>query len=150
MIWAVLMLVSWILAILLVRKPGIDKLWPAGFAAVAVTLLADTTLVKLGAYQFNHAIYGVKGVPLLYIISNFANGMLLTRFVPENGIFKALSTAALAVLFLFLEYIMMQLGYFTHLNWNFWHSLGLNIIGFMAVLWMADLLDLRHSHKTMI
>lgn len=145
MIWAVLMLVSWTLAILLVRNPGIDKLWPAGIAAVAVTLLADTTLVKLGAYQFHHAVYMFQGVPLLYIISNFANGMLLARFVPTEGILKAAFTAALAAIFLLVEYIMMQLGHFTHLKWSFWHSLSLNIMGFAAILWVADLLDLQHK-----
>ncbi len=143
--WLVLALVSWGLTILLVRNPGINKLWPAGVIAVAVTLLIDTTLVKLGAFQYNHAVYAYQGVPLFYIIANFANGILLVRFVPFDKTLKPIATVALAAAFLLLEWIMMQLGYFVHLNWSLWHSLGLNILGFMAVLWAADWLALREE-----
>ncbi|MTI81060.1 MAG: hypothetical protein FH758_09265 [Firmicutes bacterium] len=145
--WLILMLVSWSLALVVVRKPGIKKMWPAGLAAVVVTLLADTTLVNLGAFRFNNTMYDFKGVPLFYIIGNFANGMLLARIVPADGILKPVLTVSLAAAFLFLEWGAIQLGYFQYFNWSYLHSLGLNIIGLIAVLWVADILDLRQRYS---
>ncbi|MBO8138319.1 MAG: hypothetical protein H0Z40_09345 [Desulfotomaculum sp.] len=141
--WLILMLISWGLALLLVRNPGINKMWPAGAAAVVVTLMLDVTLVNLNAFQFNSAANAYKGVPIFYIIANFANGMLLARFVPVKGFLKLLFTVGFAVIFLFVEWAAIRLGYFQYINWSLLHSLGLNIIGFIVVLWAADLLDLR-------
>lgn len=147
MAWIGLMLFSWILVILLVRNPGIRTLWPAGLAAVAVTLILDITLVQLGAFRFNDPIYALWGLPVFYVLGNFANGLILTRFVPADGVLKPIITVGFAVLFLAVEWLFIIIGYFQHLNWTLLHSLGLNIIGMITVLWVADLLDLRQHNS---
>ncbi|WP_031513913.1 hypothetical protein [Desulfofalx alkaliphila] len=141
------MFVSLALVFLLVRSPGINKLWPAGLAAVAVTLMLDVTLVQLGAFRYKAPLYAMAGVPLFYIIANFANGILLKRLVPEDRLLKPLVTVGLAVVFLLVEWFFIKIGYFQHLKWSLLNSLGLNIIGFVVVLWIADLFDLRYPTK---
>ncbi|MBM7854765.1 hypothetical protein JOC37_001143 [Desulfohalotomaculum tongense] len=147
MLWVLLMLLSWGLALLLVHRPSINKLWPAGLAAVAVTLILDVNLVELGAFRFKNTLYDFRGVPLFYIISNFANGLLLARFVPTDGVLKPVVTVGLAAVFLALELLAVNLGYFQYLNWSPLHSLGLNVLGFIAVLWGVDLLHLRRQYN---
>jgi hypothetical protein len=119
-------------------------MWPAGMAAVIVTIMLDTSLVELGAFKFSDDLfYQYRGVPLLYIFANFASGMILARLVPADGILKPIITVGLAAVFLLMEWIAIMLGYFEHLNWSLLRGLGLNIIGFIAVLWVADLFDIR-------
>jgi hypothetical protein len=139
MTWLVFFVISWGMALLLVRPHRVIKLWPAGLVAVIVTLLIDSTLIKMGAFLFHNQFIGIGGVPLFYALANFANGMTLVHLVPSQGTLQPVITLSLVLLFLMAEFTAISFGYFTHLNWNLWYSLVLNTFGFATVLWVTRL-----------
>lgn len=148
MTWLIFLVLSWGLALLLIRPHQLNSLWPGGVVAIIVTLLLDSTLIKLGAFRFNHPFVDIGGVPLFYLLANFANGMTLVRLVPTQGILQPIITVLLALLFLLAELVALNFGYFTYLNWSLWHSLALNIFGFVTVLWVTRLFTQQRTVRT--
>lgn len=143
--WMIYMIVAGLTALLLVPLKYWLKLLPAGVAALLIVLAIDNTLTSLMAFQFVHeGLYFFK-LPLTYWISYFFGGILFAYFRPEGKWKRILYIFGAALFLLTLEYIMMMLGYFQHLNWNLLNSYVLNIFGFVISLWIIEWFELYHK-----
>lgn len=145
MFWLFFTLVSWALALWLLRGRGLVVYWPAGLVAALVVYVMDSTGTLLGAYAFLNTPL-VNGVPILYLISALALGMLTLRFYPRENWQQLAYIGVLAGLFLIPEYLMLQSGNFVHLRgWHLGKSYLLNVFGFIIITWLSTRLGV-HSH----
>lgn len=139
------MTVAGLTALLLVPLKHWPKLFPAGIASLLIILCIDDTLTSLRAFRFVHDGLYIFRLPLTYWLSYFFGGILFAYFRPEGKWKRVVYILGFALFLLFLEYIMMMVGYFEHINWNLLKSYALNIFGFVITLWVIEWFGLYHK-----
>ncbi len=136
--WKLFFLVSLLATVIFVPLSDWEKLWPVGLLAIVVIYLIDSVLIKLGAFKYSLGSSILSGIPFFYLLSGFNGGVLFVSLLPDSSMWQLPYILAAAVIFLFLEYIMVVLGYFHYLKWNPFKSYVLNIFGFIVVVWLAQ------------
>ncbi|WP_307403119.1 CBO0543 family protein [Desulfofundulus luciae] len=126
------------LSILAVGKKGWLQFWPVGLVALAVAYILDSTLIDLGAFSYHYGVPALGGLPLLYLLSVFPNGIILSRFYPSRRRLRLPYVLVVAALFLFVERLMFITGNFRYLHWTLEYSLMLNVTGMILVLWLGE------------
>ncbi|ABO49782.1 conserved hypothetical protein [Desulforamulus reducens MI-1] len=143
MTWVFFTIFCWLLALILVRQPGIKEYWPSALISLTVVYLVDSTGTYYGAYRFLNTPL-INGVPILYLISSLALGMVTLRFYPREHREQLIYIAVLAALFLMAEIILMKTGNFIHLKgWHLGKSYILNILGFIIITWISTRFGIR-------
>jgi hypothetical protein len=143
--WAILSGTAWLLAILFVPLKKWKLLWKAGLLSIVSIYVIDSSLIKLGAFYYNikmSSFYGISGVPILYLLSGFPGALLLTAYFPKDNKWHFPYVLFTAALFLALELIMVQYGYFIYRKWSPILSYCLNLFGFTIILWAAKWMGL--------
>jgi MFS superfamily sulfate permease-like transporter len=136
--WLIWFVFSLGLSILAAGKKGWLQFWPVGLVALVVVYVLDSALVNLGAFSYRYGVPALGGLPLLYFLSVFPNGIILARFYPPRRRLRLPYVLVVAALFLFVERLMIITGNFRHLHWTLEYSLVLNVIGMVLVLWLGE------------
>ncbi len=132
--WVVFSLIAYILLFILVPLSEHKALFPFGLVSVIILYLIDSTLIRLGAFSYSYGISRLSGLPILYLISGYAGGILLIYFSPSKETWKFYYILLSSAIFLILELIMHWVKYFHYHNWSTFNSYFLNIFGFSVVL----------------
>lgn len=144
MAWIIFCLLIWTAAIIIIPKRQWQRLWPAGIVAIIVMYLLDTTLVGLQAYSFKGSPINLQGVPLFYFASAMPLGIILVNFGPQKRWVKVVYLLLIDALFLTAELIMNITGNFSYLNWSPDKSLLLNLLGFIVIIWISELIIIKN------
>ncbi|OAT81280.1 hypothetical protein [Desulfotomaculum copahuensis] len=143
--WIIFCALSWGIALAAVPRRHWRTLWPAGLIALATIYAIDSTLISLGAYVYSPHGPAAAGIPVLYLLSGFANGITLTSFNPRRHIYRLPYVMLVAGVFLLAEWVMIRVGYFCYLRWSYWRSFLLDLAGFAFVLWLAEALGVQRG-----
>lgn len=128
---------SWVLSLWLVPGRQWKKLWPAGLIGMTVLYAIDSTLAGLGAFTFNQGSLYLSGVPVFYLLSSFAGGILAVHYYPSPKGWRLPYILLIALLLLLAEAVMIRFGFFQHLKWSIERSLLLNVLGFTVMIWLS-------------
>ena len=132
------MLFVWGVALLFIPLRLWRRLWPAGIMGMVIILLIDGILVSLNAFQFIYNGPKSYGLPVPYVVSYFAGGVLFAWYRPDGRWLRLAYVLAAALLLWVLEFIMLRLGLFDHISWNLAKAYILNICGFIIFFWMVE------------
>ncbi|MFZ5352396.1 MAG: hypothetical protein ACOZCL_06670 [Bacillota bacterium] len=144
--WFLFMLCVFITCALAVPYKNWIKFWYSGTIGMVLLYFIDSTLIKLGAFEFHHNGLLVSGLPLFYLLSCYPGGIVFAHYRPNKEKYKLLYIIIMALLLLALELIMSFLGYFTHINWHTLKSVLLNIFGFIVLLRLIEFYE--NSRRT--
>ncbi len=136
--WLIFFITSIIVLFVTVPIKSIVRIWPIGLVSIFVLYLIDGTLANLGAFRYSFGNYLVSDVPILYLLSSFSGGIILTHYYPKKNSKKLPYIMLAALVFLSLEFLMYKLNYFHHMNWSMFSSFLLNCFGFIVTLWLAE------------
>lgn len=140
--WYIFLGVAFVITLATVPLVQWQKLWPIGLISIVTLYIIDTTFIGLGAYSFRNGSSLLSGIPLTYIISYFPGAILLVHFYPQKNKWRFPYILLAAGFFLFMELVMVWIGYFHYIKWNPVRSYLLNVFGFLAIFWMAQWLGL--------
>lgn len=138
MAWVIFLISAYIAAFILVPANEWKRLWPAGIITCVLLYMIDSTFIRLGAFSYSLGFLITPGIPVLYLISSIAGGILLAYLFPEKKLWQLAFILISAAVFLFMELVMHWLGYFQYDQWRLLNSYFLNIIGFSAVLRLSQ------------
>lgn len=136
--WLIFDVIAWLTALKLVPSGQWKRLWPIGIIGMLANYAIDSTLVGLGAFDFNFKMGNISGLPAPYWLSYFPGGILFGYYCPEEKRLRFLYVLVAALVLLAAELIMIWFGYFYHINWNIIKSYLLNVFGFTALLWLSQ------------
>jgi len=136
--WIVFFGVAWLTVILLVPWGNWARLWPVGVIGMIVNYGIDVTLIRLGAFRYIHQNPQLQGMPVFYLLSVFAGGLIVANFFPETRWMQFPYILLASLVLLIMELFMKWIGYFHHIEWNPIKSFFLNLIAFTLVLWLAQ------------
>lgn len=145
--WLVFFIFVVFVFILLVPARNWRSIWPSGLIGMGALYFIDTTFISLKAFSYNATPFDVNGLPLLYILSGFFNGMLLANYCPNKMNLRLPYVLITSILFLGLELIMNITGDFFYINWSPLKSFFLNIFGFLVVLSLFDILGITKNDR---
>ena len=141
-VWILFAVVVWAITIMLVKWENCKRLWLAGIIGIVLGITIDSPLASGGLYKFYYHGISIYGLPLFYILALAAGAMFVIHFYPWGNIKRGFLFFLLAnALFLVFEFLMVWIGYFEHLHWSFVHSFILNLIGFLATVYVYALLQ---------
>lgn len=129
MTWLIYFIVSAGITLIFVPVRHWLRLWPAGFAGILLLYLIDSTLVGLGAYSYSHGLSILSGLPVLYLLSGYPQGIFLAYFYPEKRFRQLPYVMLMAAGLLVLEIITLFTGDFAHHQWNLARSYLLDVFG---------------------
>jgi hypothetical protein len=98
--------------------------------------MIDTTLISAGAFSYRVPAQITGGLPLLYWLSGFPGGVLLTHFYPDKEKLQFPYILLASAIFLGLELIMHFFGYIHYHKWSPVNSYFLDVFGFIIVIWI--------------
>lgn len=139
--WFIFFCFAYTILLLFIPAKKYIKLLPIGLIASVILYLIDSTLINLGAYSYRFANPILSGLPTFYLLSGFAEGSVLTYLYPQKKKWKLPYIIIMSAIFLILELVMYNFGYFYYHKWHPVNSFFLNIFGFIVVLWFSQFWD---------
>lgn len=136
MAWVFFCITAYLTAFVLVPLKEWKRLWPAGIMGLIVLYLIDGTFIRLGAFSYSPGYAAVCGIPVFYMLSGFAGGIVLAYHYPDRKRPRLFYVFIAAAVFLFMELVMHWLGYFHYIEWEPLDSYLLDVMGFSALLWL--------------
>lgn len=132
--WVIYFCATVLICMLLVPLKDFKRLWPAGVFTLVLLCLIDSTFIKLKAFSYSYGNGVLLGLPVLYWLGSFFQGVLLVYFYPAAEKRHFPYVAMMAGVFLIMELVMLRTGYFHYNDWNPVKSYFLDLSGFSLLL----------------
>lgn len=141
-------LLAWSLVFITVEPFRLRMLWPVGLMGIMVTFAVDATGVSFNLYRFDNTIMEIAGVPLFYMLSNAAFGILIINFFPRKRNLNIPYLMAVTAVFEGLESIFEKFSYFTLLRMPYLLDWALDLVILTSFTYSAFHL-FRHKFKVL-
>ncbi|MTI49802.1 hypothetical protein [Sporosalibacterium faouarense] len=135
MVWLIFAFIVYSAMFLLVPLKKIKRTWFCGLISLIILLIIDNTFINLGAFEYINMKWIIWHIPLFYWLSGFPAGIILFHFYPKKVFWQLPYIVFMTLIFLAIEFLMIWLGYFEHINWSGINSFVLNICGFIITIW---------------
>lgn len=120
LVWVILALVAWALALVLIPRQRFTKLLPyglyAGFVVALAIQLMGVPLLKLWA--FRNVVAPIFGIPLFLLLAYAAEAMLFANFLPAGPVSVAVYILVFALINILVDYGVLQTGLQVYIRWN--------------------------------
>jgi len=136
--WIILFGISWVLFLVLANfKELKTNLW-CGFMAVILQLCVDSFCTSHGLYSIKTPILSFLGSSLFFVFGPiFIIGILLAQYHPKKRTIIVINVLSLAALYSFQEWILLTRKVLVYLNWNFLHSIIINVSALTFLSWFS-------------
>ena len=141
MVWVIYFVIAMFATTVLTRFKNIKRLWVMGLATMLFLYIIDSTLMDIGAYTYHDSNFIFGGLPIFYLLAGFPGGILFAYFYPANRKLQFPYVLLAVAIFILMEIIIKWFGYIEYIKWNIVHSIFLDILGFMAILWLGQWLN---------
>ncbi|AQS58745.1 hypothetical protein [Desulforamulus ferrireducens] len=146
--WVVTAIVSWILLYLLVDVQQLKRTIFGGFFAVALASLVDWGGQQLHLYEFRDIIIPWANCSAFYMLGPvFVIGVLFSQFLPRDRALQVINIVVISLLYLAMEFLILQTGAAVYLNWHLLASLTVDLAAMTSLTWVAQTFELAPSYK---
>lgn len=138
MITIISAVLTWFLVFILIPIERIRKIWPIAIISFILLFSVDSVFINLGYYRFNINMLNILNIPLFYLLSGAAFGILVLNWLTPKPWSKLIALIFFAGLTTLLEYIYTLYGAFVPLhNYDFLSSFILNTAGYSWHIWLT-------------
>lgn len=102
-----------------------------------MTLVVDATGVYFNLYRFDYTMIEIAGVPLFYLLSNSAFGIIAVNFFPHKRNLNIPYILAVTATFNGIEVLFEQFSYYTLLNLSLLLDWALDLTVIAALVYLS-------------
>ena len=136
--WIISFIVSWILFLIVVDKASLKTNVFGGVLAVTLASIVDWGGQKLELYTFKEVIIPWFTCSAFYKFGPiFTMGILFAQSIPKKKIWQALNIFAFTIIYLALEYTVIQTGVAEYLHWHILASFIVNVLTMTSLTWFT-------------
>ncbi|OGO80020.1 MAG: hypothetical protein A2Y21_11525 [Clostridiales bacterium GWC2_40_7] len=136
--WIISFIVSWILFLIVVDKASLKTNVFGGVLAVTLASIVDWGGQKLELYTFKEVIIPWFTCSAFYKFGPiFTMGILFAQSIPKKKIWQALNIFAFTIIYLALEYTVIQTGVAEYLHWHILASFIVNVLTLTSLTWFT-------------
>ncbi|OEH86922.1 hypothetical protein BHU72_01280 [Desulfuribacillus stibiiarsenatis] len=140
MSWIIVFVASWILFFILRRPDPTYKTYIAGVLAILMQLSIDINAHYLDLYYIHSIYLSFHGSPLCFTFGPvFVMGVLFVQYLPFCKTWQILHIGVFVTLFFVFELFVLWLGDLEYVHWNYYASMYINVMVFLALAWYGTL-----------
>ncbi len=136
--WVISFISSWIVFFLLIDFKKIKPYIWGGIFSLILASYVDWGGLKLELYEFDNLIIPWFGCSAFYKFGPiFTMGILFCQYVPQKKWMQALNIVVFSLIFLTLEYLIIQTGVAYYIHWHSLASLTIDLLAFASLTWLT-------------
>ncbi|MDO7788602.1 CBO0543 family protein [Desulforamulus aquiferis] len=141
--WLIAGVISWIIFYILVDFKQLRRTVYAGLFASLMATFVDWGGQRLGFYRFDEMLLPIANAPIFYIFGPvFVVGVLFAQHLPRNKSLQIVNIFIVSLLYLSLEYLLIQTNAARHLNWHLLASFSVNLAAFTILTYVIRMFNL--------
>lgn len=136
MTWIILFVISWVMFFFIVNYKTLKyNIW-AGIFTVILEIMIDYPYTSLNLYKSMNNIIEVGGLSLFYLASvPLVVGTLMAQHYPSKLSYRIANIFVISIIFYGIEFLLLLKGDIIYLNWHWYNSIIINLIGISCISW---------------
>ena len=139
MLWLIIAVLIWLIALLIVRFSGLKRLWSAAVWSILISYYLYHFLLEKGFYYFPEPLYLFQGIPILFPVAMGGLALILLHFLPEEGGWQLLYLVLSGAVLTLLELLAQWQGLIYYQNWALYDNFAFKLIIVITVAKLSNL-----------
>lgn len=137
--WIIVFIYSWLIFLLFVDIARLRRSVIGGLITTPLGLLVDWAGQEMELYTFNDHIISFFNSSVFYAAGPlFTMGTLFFQYTNRDHRWQAANVIAFSLAYLAVEILIVKSGGASYANWHYLASLGLDLIVFTALSYVAE------------